>query len=227
MSINGYPTRDFEGVYVDPLPPPRVIQAGRQTFVGYTKSYTDQLEEDLEQAQASVRALEAEVLKLREQLASRREGLSEALASTDLGRALKTVESQRQRIARLTEVLKAQAKQRQHAALTQRSPIQVTAGKLTLNISRLHVGLDGRFFKATQNEMAMLLHLAQRLDRVYDTASLGAAIGARDGSVRTFMWRLRPKMESIGAEGYLHSRGRGGAWGGYWMTDPERDGGAS
>ncbi len=143
------------------------------------------------------------------------------MAGTDIGRALKTIESQRQRIARLTEALRAQAKQRQHAALTRKSPQHVAIGGLALNPSRCHVELNGRFFKATQNEMSMLVHLAQRPDQVFDTASLGAAIGSRDGSVRTFMWRLRPKMESIGAEGYLHSRGRGGAWGGYWMTNAD------
>lgn len=221
---------DFDGVFVDPLPPPRVIRASAQPIPRPGRSYTDQLEDDLLRSEATVLGLEIQVRDLREQLEAAREQLESVrtqpaatssksskalfLATGELKRAQKHIQRQRNKIERLEAALREQWQ----------APRFIRIGRLNINVVLRRVELDGRSFNPTGGELSLLAYLAQHPDHIFDTASLGAGIGCNSSSTRTFMYRLRPKMEAIGAADYLRSKGRGGDLGGYWMTDPEQGG---
>jgi hypothetical protein len=208
--------RDLDGVFVDPLPPPRIVRGDEQTFPALKKSYVDQMEDERDRALAQVARLERQIVTLQERLERAQAHIAVMRTPTDsdasLHRAQRVIQRQHEKIARLEASLQTDPQQ---------CPPCIRVGRLMIDRGHRRVELDGQGFRPTAGEMLLLVHLAQHPDRVVDTYTIAVDTGTGDGNVRACFWRLKPKMASIGASDYLRSKGRGGAWGGYWMTDPE------
>ncbi len=95
----------------------------------------------------------------------------------------------------------------------------LSLGRLRLNESLRLLSLDERSTHLSKRMLQILAYLMARPDRVIPTDTLADALDMTDGdAVRALMFRLRRRIDEIGALPYLRNYGLSKSGGGYWMT---------
>jgi hypothetical protein len=198
-------TRDFDGVFVDPLPLPRIVHGGAQRFPQFqmkiTKTYTEHLEDLVLELEQRTGRLNQQIAQLEQELAAAREEQRQAHAAPVSESGPRSVLAVALRAARCRA---SEAPLGEYVPLGQGVTFDAEGWKL--------VGADGTTAHVTPNEGLILRALLSQRGRtmryaaVYDAVWQGQMpTPSAQHALRVHLARLRDKLEALGQSELLET----------------------
>jgi hypothetical protein len=198
-------TRDFDGVYTDPLPTPRIVQGGAQRFPQFqmkiTKTYTEHLEDRVLELEQRTWRLNQQVSQLEQELAAAREESRQPQAAPAPEPSSPSAHVIALRSARRRA---SDAPPGEYVSLGGGVTFDAEGWKL--------VGADGTTAHVTPNEGLILRALLSQRGRtmryaaVYDAVWQGQMpTPSAQHALRVHLARLRNKLEALGQDELLET----------------------
>lgn len=185
--------------------------------LGVALDEVDRLKEHLKKSQAALGSATAQ-LKRQNEIIEQLRAASDGSAAATIAQLRKTIALLRETIAALHKTL-ASSPQPVDA-----KPVQsFTVGSLTLDLTVSRLVFGDYETPLSPGEVQILICLFERPGTVIPTADLIARMHGQFtvGAIRSYVFRVRKRLEKFGAQNYLQSR-RIRGWGGYWVAEPRR-----